>query len=75
MYSDSASAQENYDLEKQRLELVQLRAEILATEVETASKSAISLHNNAKSGIKAAQKSQETLIKMAKSGLGRELKV
>ncbi len=74
MYSDPATEQEKYDLERQHLELEQLRAEILATEIETSSKSAMALHNNAKSGLKAERQNQQKLHKLAKSGLGRELK-
>ena len=75
MYSEQPSEQEQIDLEKQRLELAQLRAEILATEVETASKSAIALHRSAQSGIDSAEKNQQKLHKLAKSGIGRKLKV
>ena len=74
MYSDPASEQERNDLERQRLELAQIRAEIAATNAETASKSATLLHKNAKRGIKAADKNQQKLTKLAKKGLGRELK-
>ena len=74
MYTDPASEQEKYDIEKQRLELAQLRADINATNTETENKSAIALHNNAKQGLKAAQQNQQKLHKLAKSGLGRELK-
>ena len=74
MYSDPASEQEKHDLVKQRLELAQLRADINATNVETASKSAIALHNNAKFGIKSANKQKQKFVNNIKSGLGRELK-
>jgi hypothetical protein len=74
MYSDPDSEQEKNDLERQRLELEQLRAEILDTNTETANKSAIALHNNAKQGIKSAQKTKQHLTKLVKSALGRELK-
>ncbi len=74
MYSEQPSEQEQIDLEKQRLELAQLHAEILATEVETASKSAMALHANAKQGLKSKQKNQQQFHKQVKSGLGRDLK-
>ncbi len=74
MYSEQPSEQEQIDLEKQRLELEQIRAEILATEVETASKSAMALHANAQSGIDSAEKNHQRITKLAKSSLGRELK-
>ncbi len=74
MYSDPESEQEQIDLERQRLELDQLRAEIAATKAETKNKSAIALHNNAKSGLKSEKQQQQKLTKQAKSGLGRDLK-
>ena len=59
MYSDPASEQEQIDLERQHLELEQLRAEITKTNTETAAKSATALHNNAKQGIKSAAKQKQ----------------
>ncbi len=75
MYSDPADHQAQLDLERQRLELEQLRAEIAATKAETKNKSAIVLHTQAKSGIKAAKKQKQKLTKQANSGLGRDLKL
>ena len=74
MYSDPASEQEQIDLEKQRLELTQLRAKILATNAETRNKSAMVIHKNAQSGIDSAEKNQQRITKLAKRGLGRKLK-
>jgi hypothetical protein len=74
MYSDSASEQESIDLERQRLELEQLRAEILSTNVDTTNKSAMVIHTNARSGIKSAEKQKHELRKKLKSGIGRILK-
>ncbi|MBC8270003.1 MAG: hypothetical protein H8E36_14760 [Rhodospirillaceae bacterium] len=74
MYADPASEQVNNDLERQRLELEQLRTEIAATKAETKNKSATLLHHSAKRGIKAAEKSQNHVTKLAKSGLGRKFK-
>jgi hypothetical protein len=64
------------DLDRKRkmLELAQLRAEIAATEAETAAKSAMVIHKNAKSGIAATQIHQDHITKLAKNGLGRKLK-
>ena len=53
----------------------QMRAEILATNVESASKSAMAIHRSAKSGIKADHNQRQKITKLAKSGLGRELKL
>lgn len=75
MYADPASQQEQLDLERQRLELEQLKAEIAATNTETAAKSAMALHSNAKSGITAMDKNQQKITKLAKNGLGRQKKV
>ncbi len=74
MYSDPVSEQEQIDLERQRLELEQLRTEITATKAETKNKSAMALHQNARSGIKAERTQRQKVTKMANSGLGRDLK-
>jgi hypothetical protein len=74
MYSDTESEQERNDIERQRLELEQLRAEIAATKADTKNKSAIALQHSAKQGLKSRQQSQQHLTKLAKSGIGRELK-
>ncbi len=74
MYADSDRRREQLELERLELEMAQLRADINATNAETAAKSAISLHRNAKSGIKSAENNQQKLTKLAKSGLGRKLK-
>ena len=77
MYSDNAWKLEALEIARIELELAELRANINKTEtetIETASKSAIALHNNAKQGIKAEQQNQQKLHKLAKSSLGRELK-
>ena len=75
MYADNHGRREQLELERMELEMAQLRAEILATNVETASKSAMALNKNAKSGIASAAKRQNHITKLAKLGLGRELKV
>lgn len=54
--------------------MAQLRAEIAATEAETAAKSAMSIHKNAKRGIAAMEKSRGQITKLAKNGLGRNMK-
>ena len=74
MYGDSDRRREQLELERLELEMMQLRADINATNMETASKSAMVVHTNAQSGIDAAEKSQQKLTKMAKSGIGRTLK-
>lgn len=74
MYADPAEQQAQIDLERERLELEKLRAEIAAIKSDAKNKSATALHNNAKSGIKAAQKTRQQLTKQAKQGLGRGLK-
>ena len=74
MYSQQPSEQEQIDLEKQQLELAQLRADINATNVETAFKSAIALHSSAQSGIDSKTKNQQKFNKTIKSALGRDLK-
>ena len=74
MYGNADIRRERRELERLELEMAQLRAEILATQTETASKSAITLHQNAKSGIKSAEKNQAHITKLAKNSLGRELK-
>jgi hypothetical protein len=75
MYGDADRRREQLELERLELELAQLRADINATNAETATKSAMVIHKNAKSGIDAAEKNQQHLTKLAKSGVGRSLKV
>jgi hypothetical protein len=75
MYADPSAEQEQLELERLRLELAQLRAEISATEAETAAKSSVALTKNAKSGIAAMEKSRDQITKLAKNGLGRNMKV
>ncbi len=74
IYGDTSQHREQLELERMELEMAQLRAEIAATEAETASKSAIILHKNAKSGIASMTKNRGQITKLAKNGLGRELK-
>lgn len=74
MYGDAGRRSEQLELERLELEMAQLRADIAATNAETATKSATLLHKNAKSGLKAKQQQQQKLTKLAKSALGRELK-
>ena len=54
--------------------MAQLRAEIAATEAETAAKSAMTVTKNAKSGIAATVVRQDHIAKLAKNGLGRNMK-
>ncbi len=68
MYGDTSQHREQLELERMELEMAQLRAEIVATESETASKSAMVIHKNAKSGIAAKAKSQDHINKLAKNG-------
>ena len=75
MYGNAEHRREQLELERLELEMAQLRAEILATNAETASKSAMALHRSAKSGIKADQNQRQKITKLAKSGLGRDLKL
>lgn len=74
MYGNANIRRERLELERMALEMAQLRAEILATNTETAAKSAMTLHKNAKSGISAMAKNQDHITKLAKNSLGRELK-
>ncbi len=74
IYANSDRRREQLELERLELEMAQLRAEIAATESETASKSAMIIHKNAKSGIEAIAKNHGQITKLAKNGLGRELK-
>ncbi len=74
IYGDTGRHRELLELERMDLEMAQLRAEIAATEAETAAKSAMAIHKNAKSGIAATQIHQDHITKLAKNGLGRELK-
>ena len=74
MYGKADRRREQLELERLELEMAQLRAEIAATESETASKSAMVTHKNARSGIAAMAKSRGQITKLAKNGLGRELK-
>ena len=75
MYGDADRRREQLELERMELEMAQLRADINATNTETAAKSPMAIHDIAKSGIDAAEKSQQKLTKLAKSGIGRSLKV
>lgn len=75
MYGNFDHRREQLELERMELEMAELRAEILATNAETASKSALAIHKNAKSGIAATAKRHNQTTKMVKSGLGRDLKV
>ena len=74
IYGDTSQHRELLELERMELEMAQLRAEIAAIEVETAAKSAMVLHKNAKSGIAATVIRQDHITNLAKSGLGRKLK-
>ncbi len=74
IYGDTGRRREQLELERLELEMAQLRAEIAATEAETASKTAMVIHKNAKSGIAAMAKNRGQDTKLAKNGLGRELK-
>ncbi len=75
IYGDTDRKREMLELERLELEMQQLRAEIAATEAETAAKSATTITKNAKSGIAAMEKSRGQVTKLAKNGLGREMKV
>ncbi len=74
IYGDADRRREMLELERMELEMAQLRAEIAATEAETAAKSAMVIHKSAKSGIAAMEKGRGQITKLAKNGLGRELK-
>ena len=78
MYSDNSWKLEALEIARLELELAELRANINKTKTETAEvadKSAIALHRSAQSGIDAAKKNDQKLTKLAKSGVGRNLKV
>jgi len=75
MYGDADRHREQLELERLELEMMQLQADINATNAETAVKSSMVIHKNAKSGINATEKSQQKLTKLAKSGIGRSLKL
>ncbi len=74
IYGNADRRREQLELERLELEMAQLRVEIATTEAETAAKSAMVIHKNAKSGIAAMEKSRGQVTKLAKNGLGRELK-
>ncbi len=74
MYGDPDKRREQLELERLELEMAQLRTEIAAAEADTASKSAMVIHKNAKSGIAALAKNRSQIIKLATNGLGRKLK-
>ncbi len=67
MYGDTSQHREQLELERMELEMAQLRA-------ETAAKSAMAIHKNAKSGIAATVIRQDHITKLAKNGLGRNMK-
>jgi hypothetical protein len=74
MYGNADRRREQLELERLELEMAQLRAEIGATEAETATKSAMVVHKNARSGIAAMEKNRGQITKLAKNGRGRRLK-
>ena len=77
MYSDNSWKLEALEIARLELELSELRASINKTNAETnevANQNATALQRSAKSGIDAAEKNQEKLTKLAKSGIGRNLK-
>ncbi len=75
MYGDSDRRREQLELERLELEMAQLRADINATNAETAAKSAMALSKNAQSGIEAAKRQKQKFNKNVKAGVGRSLKV
>ena len=70
IYANADRRREQLELERLELEMAQLRAEIVATEA----KSTMVIHQNAKSGIAAMATNRGQITKLAKNGLGRELK-
>ena len=74
IYGDADRRREMLELERMELEMAQLRAEIAATESEAASQSAMTITKNAKSGIAATEIRQDHITKLAKNGLGRNMK-
>ncbi len=75
MYSNTQWRRERLEIERLELEMIQLKAEIAATEADTAAKSREAVSNMARSGIKAENQSEEKITAMAKRGLGRGKKV
>ena len=75
MYGNPARRREILELERLELELKQMRAEIVATEAETAAKSREVVSDMARSGITAAKSADQKVSAMAKDGmLGRRKK-
>ena len=77
MYSDNSWKLEALEIARLELELEDLRASINKTEAETTEvndKPTIALHRSAKSGIDAAEKSKNHVTKLAKRGVGRNMK-
>ena len=75
MYGNPARRREMLELERLELELMQMRAEIAATEAETAEKSRDRISAMARSGIKAEKQSDQKVTALAKHGmLGRREK-
>ena len=75
MYGNPARRRECLELERLELELRQMKAEIGATEAAASVKSREAVSDLARSGIKAAQQSDQKVTAMAKDGmLGRRKK-
>ncbi len=77
MYSDNSWKLEALEIARLELELSELQASINKTEAETTEvddKNAMALHRSAQSGIDSAEKNHQRITKLAKRGLGRELK-
>ena len=74
MYGSTKWEQEMLELERTRLELDQLRAEIAATNAETKFKTRDRISDMARSGIKAESQVEQKIEAMAQQGLGRRKK-
>jgi hypothetical protein len=74
MYVDPASEQERLELERLRLGLEKMKAEIVATNAETNAKTKEAISSMAQSGIEAERDSRQKIAKQAKRGLGRRKK-
>ena len=75
MYGNPARRREELELERLGLELMQMRAEIAATEAEIGLKSREAVSDMARSGIAGAELADQKIVAMARDGmLGRRKK-
>ena len=71
MYGSTKWHQEQLELERTELELAQMRAEVAGTKAETKSKTKEAISDMARSGIKAENQTEQTIVALARRGLDK----